>query len=146
MKKCINGVYVEMTAEEIEALKPTIDEAKEDKLNSLNEYDKSNSVDEFFINGNTMWIDVDLRNKLRNVIAVERAKGEPQFTEWHNGIPFTFSCDMWEYLLTEVEHYAYQCLNVTEQHKANIKALTYVDDVLSYDYTVGYPSKLTFNI
>lgn len=143
MKKAIvkDGVvtYVEYTP-----IEPTIEEAKEDKLNSLEEYDKSNAVNEFYINGNTMWIDVDLRNKLRNIITVERAKGEQQFTEWHNGIPFTFSCDMWEYLLTEVEHYAYQCLNVTEQHKANINALTDVDSVMAYDFTIGYPDKLTF--
>lgn len=129
---------------------PTYEEelaqAKADKIRQIEEYDKSSAVNEFFINGNPMWVDVDLRNKLKNVIDVENARGSETFTEWYNGISFTFATSMWKHLLNEVEHYAYQCLNVTEQHKYNVNSLVTIAAVEDYDYTINYPTKLNFEV
>ena len=32
------------------------------------------------------------------------------------------------------------------KHKKTVEELTNVEDVVNYDYTVGYPTKLNFNI
>jgi hypothetical protein len=47
-------------------------------------------------------------------------------------------------MLGLVEVYASDALNVTESHKAAINALDDIEDVEAYDYTVGYPDKLSF--
>ena len=49
-------------------------------------------------------------------------------------------------LLHNIEIYAKECLDVTNRHKALVSTLSGVDDVVNYDYTAGYPEKLSFNI
>ena len=36
------------------------------------------------------------------------------------------------------------CYDNTAQHKANVSALTIVEEVMNYDYKTGYPNKLEF--
>jgi hypothetical protein len=45
-----------------------------------------------------------------------------------------------------LEIYALDCFNKTAEHKKNIEELTSVKEVAEYDYTVGYPEKLTINV
>lgn len=40
--------------------------------------------------------------------------------------------------------YARECWNVTESHLAAAASLTTVEEMKAYDYTVGYPEKLSF--
>ena len=47
--------------------------------------------------------------------------------------------------MNTLELYASACFDKTAEHKANVLALDDIEDILSYDYTVGYPSKLHFN-
>jgi hypothetical protein len=42
--------------------------------------------------------------------------------------------------------YAVTCAGVTAQHKAAVNALATVEEVEGYDFTVGYPEKLVFDI
>ena len=39
-----------------------------------------------------------------------------------------------------------KCFNVTAAHKKAVAELTSIEDVLSYDYTKGYPEILTINL
>ena len=43
-----------------------------------------------------------------------------------------------------LELYALECYNVTAAHKADIEALTTVEEVVAYDYESDYPEKLNF--
>ena len=47
-------------------------------------------------------------------------------------------------MLSALELYALDCYNVTAAHKADIEALTTVEDVVAYDYEIDYPEKLNF--
>ena len=42
-----------------------------------------------------------------------------------------------------LEAYAYKCYVNTAKHQQTIKSLTTVEEVLNYDYTTGYPDKIT---
>jgi hypothetical protein len=42
--------------------------------------------------------------------------------------------------------YAVTCTGVTATHKAAINSLDTVEEVEAYDFTVGYPEKLTFSV
>lgn len=49
------------------------------------------------------------------------------------------------HMLKKLEVYAKQTNNVTHQHKAEVMALTSIEDVEAYDVTKGYPEKLVFS-
>ena len=48
-------------------------------------------------------------------------------------------------ILAKIQRYADACYMVTQGHRKAIEALTTVEDVESYDYTQGYPEKLTIS-
>lgn len=47
-------------------------------------------------------------------------------------------------MLYTIELYASECYDNTQRHIANIEALEKIEDVEKYDYTTGYPDKLSF--
>ena len=47
-------------------------------------------------------------------------------------------------MLDAVNLYAMQCVGVTEAHRAAINAKRAIRTVDEYDFTVGYPEKLSF--
>lgn len=125
--------YIEISCEDLKVI----------KLKDLEKYDKSNNVNEFTYNGNTMWIDFDLRKSIAHDINVLKAKNIKEFVFWNNNIPMTFPIYVLEKLLIEIEIYALKCFNVTAQHKANIEALETIEEVNNYNFKTGYPEKLS---
>ena len=126
---------------------PTLEEllarAKANKIAELEAYDDS-EVNSFSVNGKDMWLDHDLRQQLRISLDALSQAGRENVTKWFDGIEYTYPIDVWYYMLGLVEVYASDALNVTESHKAAINALTSVAEVEGYDFTVGYPEKLSF--
>ena len=47
-------------------------------------------------------------------------------------------------MLNALELYALNCYNVTQSHISAVKALQTIEEIENYDYTVGYPVKLSF--
>ena len=45
-------------------------------------------------------------------------------------------------MLDGIELYASACYDNTQRHLTNIGALSTVEEILAYDYTLGYPEKL----
>ena len=118
--------------------------AKDAKIADLKAYDLSEAVDSFSINGNVMWLTVEERQQIATQIAANESAGRTEMTRWFNGIPFTFPLTLWQQMLTALEVYAGDAINVTEAHKAAIHALTSLAEMQEYDFTVGYPQKLEF--
>ena len=81
-----------------------------------------------------------------NSLTIEKNAGKEESTLWFNNICVTINCDAAIQMLSALELYALNCYNVTAQHKKTVEELTNVEDVINYDYTVGYPTKLNFNI
>ena len=121
-------------------------EAKANKLNELIEYDNSVEVNSFLLNNIPMWIDAKKRQQLRISLDALNNKGRTTATKWFNGIAFTFPINVWYSMLDDLETYASDALNVTEQHKANIKAINNIEELENYDFTTDYPDKVTFTI
>ena len=117
--------------------------AKANKIAELEAYDDS-EVNSFSVNGKDMWLDHDLRQQLRISLDALSQAGRENVTKWFDGVEYTYPIDVWYYMLGLVEVYASDSLNVTESHKAAINALESIEDVEAYDYTVGYPEKLSF--
>ena len=118
--------------------------AKEMLVQLQKEYDKSDEVNCFLFGGEKAWLDKDTRVGLVNSCDVREKKGHDDYTVYFNGQPVTLPITLIRQILDDVEDYAMSCYAVTEQHLAEIAALATRKDILEYDITQGYPSKLEF--
>lgn len=122
----------------------TIEGAKDKVLRDIVQYDKSEAVNSFKFGGKRMWLDKATRVGLMNSVTIEKASGKADTTLWFGGEPYVIEIDKAIAMLSALEIYALACYNVTEQHKARVSELTDIEAVLAYDYTTGYPEKLSF--
>ena len=97
-----------------------IEEVRKMKVFEIQSFDKSINVNSFKLLGKTetvLWYD-----------AVKYV------------IPIPDALDM----LNTLELYALNCYNVTQSHIAAVRALQTIEEIENYDYTIGYPEKLSF--
>ena len=123
-----------------------IDKIRGKILYKLSNYDRSSEVNSFYVGNIETWITRDTRISLMNSTQILKNVGQETTTLWLNNTPYTLACDQLIQMLHQLEVYALQCYNVTAQHKANIDNITNIEDLKNYDYKIGYPEKLTFNI
>ena len=122
--------------------KSELDKYKDRLIEEITNYDKSDNVNTFYYKGEQAWLDKTTRIGLVNSTTLLKNSGEETAPLWLNNKLFTLPCDEILSLLNKLELYTIKCTNVTNQHKANVLALTSIQD---YDYTVDYPLKLQFN-
>ena len=121
---------------------PTLSDVIASKVAEISVYDRSASVNSFCLGGTEMWLSFEERARIRQSIDAYRNEGRTEMTKWFNGKAFTFSLDAWQTMLDKLSVYASEALNVTERHKAEVKALTSIKAVEEYDYKTGYPKQL----
>lgn len=121
-----------------------IAELKEMKYDEITKYDKSSNVNVFSLNGVDVWLDRDTRVSLMNSTTIAKNMGQENTILWLGTIKITVKCDQAIQLLSALEMYALSCFNKTAEHKKNVEALSTINEIVSYDYTVGYPEKLNF--
>lgn len=126
--------------------KSPLDRAKELVLRKIDQYDTSSNVNGFMLNGVQVWLSKDTRVGLMNSVTIEKNSGKEQSTVWFNGICITINCDAAIQMLSSIELYALACYNRTAQHRLAVSQLTDISKVQAYDYTAGYPDKLSFTI
>ena len=126
--------------------KSPLDRAKELVLRKIDQYDTSCNVNGFMLNGVQVWLSKDTRVGLMNSVTIEKNSGKEQSTVWFNGICITINCDAAIQMLSSIELYALACYNRTAQHRLAVSQLTDISEVQAYDYTAGYPDKLSFTI
>lgn len=122
----------------------TIVEFKTLKIAEISIYDKSEAVNRFTIHGVEMWLDKETRTGLKLRFDAEKASGEQKTSLWYGDIKIDLDVDVAIGLLLQVELYASRCYDTTQQHIANVGALTTIEEVTEYDFKVNYPEKLTF--
>ena len=120
--------------------------AKQLKIAEIDAYDKSSAVNGFALNGAVVWLDKATRVGLMNSTSITKAMGQPTTMLWLGDTKLEVGCDMAIQLLSALEMYALECFNVTAAHKKAVAELTDIGEVLSYDYTKGYPEKLMMNV
>ena len=120
--------------------------AKREVLKQIEAYDTSSAVNGFVLNGAEVWLDKATRVGLMNSTTIAKAMGQATTTLWLGNTKLEVGCDMAIQLLSALEMYALECFNVTAAHKKAVAELTDIAEVLSYDYTKGYPEKLMMNV
>jgi len=107
-------------------------------------YDQSNSVNEFTFNGVSMWLDDATRTKLAKRFDTDEKDGLTETKLIYGGIPYILPIENAKTMLHQIESYARNCFDKTNEHLATVNAMKKVDKVLAYDYTTGYDPKLSF--
>lgn len=120
--------------------------AKREVLKKIDAYDTSSAVNGFVLNGAEVWLDKGTRVGLMNSTTIAKATGQATTTLWLGDVKIVVDCDKAIQLLSALEMYALECFNVTAAHKKAVGELTDIGEVLSYDYTKGYPEKLTMTV
>ena len=116
-------------------------------LHNIETFDTSPSVNGFLLNGSVEWIDIDLRVKLcTRTLPEEKKAGKTSTVLWLGNKPYELPIETIEQIMHEIEIYAKACLDVTNRHKTQVLTLSDVSALVAYDYTAGYPEKLSFNI
>jgi len=115
------------------------------KIVQIKDYDASDKVNIFFLNGVRLWLDKATRVGLNLRFAAEKASGREYTTLWHDTLSFSFPIDTAIEMLNHLEGYASASYDVTHAHIAAVSELTSIEDILSYDNTLNYPNILDFN-
>ena len=119
-----------------------IAELKKLKNDEITKYVTSSNVNVFSLNGVDVWLDRDTRVGLMNSTTIAKNMGQENTILWLGTVKITVKCDQAIQLLSALEMYALSCFNKTAEHKKNVEALSTINEIVSYDYTVGYPEKL----
>lgn len=123
----------------------TLEEVKEHTLYNIQRYDKSEYVNSFLLNGDSIWLSKDLRTSIMNAVAIKKSRNIKTSSIWYNQKEYVLPVDFILDMLDDVEIYADTCNSVTQKHIANVKAMTDIDEIDNYDYTLNYPTKVKFN-
>lgn len=118
--------------------------AKEAVVIEITEYDCSPDVNEFTIGGDTMWLPDAKRTQLSKRFNTDEGEGLTETKIINEGKVYELPIATARQMMLQLEIYAKHCYDKTEEHKAAVNALTTVAGVCNYDYTVGYPPKLSF--
>ena len=105
----------------------------------LHEYDKSKEVNNFKLQGNDMWLDKSTRDGLFLRLMAEKNKGLTitKVSGYNMLIEDAFM------MLYKLEIYASECWDNTYSHEKAIIALPNAVEKAGYDFTLGYPEKLS---
>lgn len=105
----------------------------------INQYDKSPEVNSFIYNNNSYWFDKDTRVGLMNLA---NCSGESMEIVLGDNI-IEISTEKFKKFLQQLEVYAAKCFVNTQKHLNEHKKLNTVEELIDYDYTSGYPEKIT---
>lgn len=114
--------------------------------NLIDEYDRSSSVNVFYINDEPLWIPRETRVSLMNTANIKRSLNDNEITLWDNGKSYDLECDQLILMLKKLEQYAFDCFNTTAKHKKIVDSLEDFDKVINYNYKSGYPEPLHFTL
>lgn len=124
---------------------PTTYDIKQMLIRLQKDYDESDEVNCFYVDGKNSWIDKATRVGLVNTCAVLKADGETKYKLWLNNTPYELPITFIEQLLHKIEKYAIECYQVKETHLAEIDKLKTREEILTYNISKGYPKKISID-
>lgn len=129
---------------------PTVEElleqAKAQKIAEIDAYDTSSAVNGFILNGERVWLDFELRDRVYQGNERLQRIGRTDTTLWLGKQCYNLSIEQAQNIISHIEAYAKDCYNVTAAHKKAVSELTDIAEVLTYDYTAGYPAQLKMEV
>lgn len=90
-------------------------------------------------NGELLWVPFADRVGYKSYLEDIQEAGITEYN--YKGV--TLSVEQALVILRQVNVYEFRCNQIYEQHVANIKAFTSIQDLENYDYTSGYPEGIS---
>lgn len=109
------------------------------------EFDKSEKVNYFLVEGNKYWFDKETRVILINSITIQKDAGLEEVILWLGGKSYKTSVDYAINFIRSLELYAVNCNNNTQQHLMEISNLNDRDALFEYNISAGYPEPIVFD-
>ena len=123
----------------------TLEQAKTEMIQRIDEYDTSDNVNGFTINDEVEgWFTPEERSNYRSSIDAAKLLGVSGLSFYVGDMLLEVTPTQAEYMLAQVQLYADQCFMVTKQHKLTVEALETIEEVDKFDYTADYPQKINF--
>ena len=122
----------------------TLEGSKAQKIAEITAYDCSDAVNALTYKGVRTWLTAEVRNSYLTSIQAAELLGEKNITFDIGGQSVTLDIQSAKIMLAKLQRYADACYLVTSTHKADVGALTTIEDVTDYDYKAGYPAQLEF--
>ena len=122
------------------------------KLRDLENYDNSSEVNDCIIiyQGQELhyWASKTERNDLKDAVkdCISVGRETYRLDLRNKGLSMEIQCELLLQMMAALEVYAIDCYNKTTDHEFAIKALTTIEEMEAYDFKIGYPEKLTFNL
>lgn len=120
------------------------DVEKNNMLQNILNYDKSETINVFYIDDIPFWYSKEERNYLINRINAEIVNNQTSTTIWYNHQEYLFDVNFMIDILNKVELYAAKCFDITQRHYNYVSSLTSVEEIESFDYMTDYPEILKF--
>lgn len=124
----------------------TIEEARMDLRNKIHQYDGSDDVNAFLVNGNKFWFNVSERSNYTSSIKSARLLGESTIEVFLGNALVEIPCDNAEMMLAQIQRYADKCFIVTKNHLLAAENIETIEECDGYDYKSGYPEMLSYEI
>ena len=123
----------------------TLEQAKEEMIAKIDEYDSSDAVNGFKINGEEVgWFTPEERSNYKSSIDAAKLLGISTLTFFIGDMELTVTPTQAEYMLAQIQLYADSCYIVTKEHKITVEGLDTIEAVDAFPYTEGYPEMLNF--
>lgn len=126
--------------------RPTLLDIKNILLSLQKEYDSSEEVNIFTLNGKNVWLDSSTRLKILNRATIALNNNISVITLWFNNIKLDITPNKAIELINTVEDYASKCYDNTQTHYTEINQLKSIEACLQYDITAGYPAILNITL
>ena len=126
--------------------KMLLEQAKLAKTREITEYNSSENVDGFYLNGVKHWLTLDERKAAELSTKAHITLGHETTEQCMGGVFYTIPCESLIYMLAELEIYALECLNHAKRQEAEVMTITDIEAVEKYDVTKGYPEMLRFEL
>lgn len=120
--------------------------AKAQKIAEIDAYDTSPAVNGFILNGQRVWLDFGLRDRVYQGNERLQRIGRTDTTLWLGKQCYNLSIEQAQNIISHIEAYAKDCYNVTAAHKKAVSELTSIEEVEKYDITAGYPAQLKMEV
>lgn len=115
-------------------------------LQAVAKHDKSKEVEDFSIGGVHIWLDHELRGKVRENLESCEREGLTETVLRIGGMEFPTTVEMGWQMYYALLTYARETWNVTEVHNGAIPKIESSDGMIDYEdyYPTAYPPKLAF--
>lgn len=121
-------------------------QAKREVLKKIDAYDTSPAVNGFYLNGERVWLNFELRDRVYQGNERLQRIGRTDTTLWLGKQCYNLSIEQAQNIISHIEAYAKDCYNMTAAHKKAVSELTSIEEVEKYDITAGYPAQLKMEV